>query len=93
MTSTTAAPVPPQRHSSMRHNSNNASLSLHTAQQHDHHHTATNKVGRLIVDLESKFSNHFHNVTEFRQPPPFTNFPKSYPSLNVKTANGMYFEY
>lgn len=81
----------------MRQNSKNSLLLAQTqqissSQQHnDQHHGTTNKVGRLIVDLESKFSNRFHNVTEFRSPSPFTNFQKSYPSLNVKTANGMFY--
>lgn len=82
------APVPPQRHSSMRQNSITQTQQIISSHQHDN--VSTNKVGRLIVDLEMKFSNRFHNVTEFRSPPPFTNFQKSYPSLNVKTANGKF---
>lgn len=53
--------------------------------------SSSKQVNRLVVDIEAKFSSNFHNVTEFRIPPPFTNFPKSYPSLlNVKSTNGMY---
>lgn len=48
-----------------------------------------NAVSRLVIDLESKFGKHFHNVTEFPKPPPFVNIQKVYPSRTVKTANGM----
>ena len=48
-----------------------------------------NAVSRLVIDLETKYGKHFHNVTEFPKPPPFLNIQKEYPSRTVKTANGM----
>lgn len=46
-------------------------------------------VGRLVIDLETKFGKRFHNVTEFPKPPPFLNIPKIYPSRPLKATNGM----
>ncbi|XP_037051851.1 WAS/WASL-interacting protein family member 2 isoform X2 [Bradysia coprophila] len=85
---TAPAPVPPQRHSSIR----TSSVSHQTVTMQSPTVTATvtttKQVNRLIIDLEKKFSQNFHNVTEFRPPGPFTNLPKSYPSRNVKSVNG-----
>ncbi|XP_037051852.1 WAS/WASL-interacting protein family member 2 isoform X3 [Bradysia coprophila] len=84
---TAPAPVPPQRHSSIR----TSSVSHQTVTMQSPTVTATvtttKQVNRLIIDLEKKFSQNFHNVTEFRPPGPFTNLPKSYPSRNVKSVN------
>ncbi|KAJ6648050.1 hypothetical protein Bhyg_03275, partial [Pseudolycoriella hygida] len=78
------APAPPPRHSSIR----DSSISHATVTMQSTAITATTKqVNRLIIDLEKKFSQNFHNVTEFRAPGPFTNLPKSYPSRNVKSVN------
>lgn len=45
---------------------------------------------RFIIDLDAKFGNSFHNVTEFPAPSPFTRFEKSYPSRNIKATTGMF---
>uniref|UniRef100_A0A0A1X434 WAS/WASL-interacting protein family member 2 n=1 Tax=Zeugodacus cucurbitae TaxID=28588 RepID=A0A0A1X434_ZEUCU len=88
-TGNSVAPVPPQRHSSIRANApltpptaNNNNMPMfgnNAAGQLAH----ANSVSRLITDLESRFV--FHNVTEFPKPPPFLNIPKIY----TAKANGM----
>ncbi|EDW33621.1 GL11837 [Drosophila persimilis] len=92
------APVPPQRHSSIRPN---APLTPPTHMANASHQFGSNSglsagggagcatVGRLVIDLETKFGKRFHNVTEFPKPPPFLNIQKIYPSRTFKASNGM----
>ncbi|XP_026842272.1 WAS/WASL-interacting protein family member 3 isoform X1 [Drosophila persimilis] len=90
------APVPPQRHSSIRPN---APLTPPTHMANASHQFGSNSglsagggagcatVGRLVIDLETKFGKRFHNVTEFPKPPPFLNIQKIYPSRTFKASN------
>lgn len=48
-----------------------------------------NTVNKMIQDLESKFSNDFHKVTEFPKPQFFQSLQKVYPSQAKQMANGM----
>lgn len=75
------APPVPKRDSSMR-NSNGAQA---TVVQHQTIVTTVTQnsariVNRFVMDIEAKFGNSFHNVTEFPVPQPFTKLEKSYPS-------------
>jgi hypothetical protein len=78
-------PTPPRRNTSL------SSGSLNQAPQPPNSRLPLqnnmNAVNRLVVDLEAKFSQQFHKVTEFPKPPPYLNVEKSYPSrlLNNNT--------
>lgn len=91
----------PQRGSSMRNSNSNVqqmtatvsakSSSPSSSNQQFTSTTRTTAVTRIVVDLDAKFGNAFHNVTEFPPPSPFTNFQKTYPSrINVKTHTGRF---
>ncbi|XP_037815987.1 WAS/WASL-interacting protein family member 2-like [Lucilia sericata] len=87
-----APPVPPQRYSSMRGSAPGTPPTGITAAPTFGGNSSSNNanaVSRLVIDLETKYGKHFHNVTEFPKPPPFVNIQKVYPSRTVKTANGM----
>lgn len=45
-------------------------------------------INRIIIDLESKFADRFHNPTEFPKPVPFYKMEKHYPSLS-RAKNGI----
>lgn len=64
----------PQRHSSMRNSNPNNTLHQQTQM--------ARTINRNAVD----FGLSFHNVTEFPTPSPFTNLPKTYPSLRSTTG-------
>lgn len=90
----------PQRGSSMRNsNSNVPHMTAASAKSSSNQQqqitsvtktTRTTAITRIAVDLDAKFGNAFHNVTEFPPPSPFTNFQKSYPSRNIKTQTGRF---
>lgn len=94
--------MPPQRHSSIRSTvgttSTSTTISSSTPQQlpvqqkiMQPNGSVPNSVNRIIVDLEAKFANRFHNVTDFSKPAPFLNCDKHYPSRNTRAKNGIYY--
>ncbi|ALC42793.1 Vrp1, partial [Drosophila busckii] len=89
------APVPPQRHSSIRANTPltppthlaNATHNFGSSGVLSSSTASTGaSVGRLVIDLEAKFGKRFHNVTEFPKPPPYLSIQKVYPSLSTLKA-------
>lgn len=85
------APPVPQRHSSMRNSQSNLTAGTTVVYQSQNSHSTQqlNHAGQIrtiaqTIDIEAKFSHLFHNVTEFPPPAPFTNLPKSYPSLKPR---------
>lgn len=76
-TNPTIPPPPPQRYSSIR-NSTNSIASTTIA------YKSQNVNNQKTIDIDAKFGHLFHNVTEFPPPSPFTNLPKSYPSLKPR---------
>jgi hypothetical protein len=75
------APEVPRRNSSMRNSIENGANGKHTS--------SNNSVTKLVVDLESRYSLLFHNVSEFPAPRAFMNLEKSYPSKALRQANGI----
>lgn len=101
------APPVPQRGSSMRNSNSNVQQMIAASTKSSSPSssnqqfasttvastTRTTAVSRIVVDLDAKFGNAFHNVTEFPPPSPFTNFQKTYPSrtrTNVRTQTGRF---
>lgn len=78
------APEVPRRHSSMRNSTENGPRNRVPA-----NNNPDQSVTRLVVDLESRYSLLFHNISEFPSPKPFLNLEKSYPSRAVRPANGI----
>ena len=88
--------MPPQRHSSIRSVSQVDSVAPLVVKQSlnamnnggDTHSGRLSAINRIIVDLESKFADRFHNPTEFPKPGHFMKTEKSYPSLS-RAKNGI----
>lgn len=78
-----APPEVPRRHSSMRNSVENGANGKYSSPN------SSQPITRLIVDLESRYSLLFHNVSEFPAPRPFMKLDKSYPSRGVRQANGI----
>lgn len=78
-----APPEVPRRHSSMRNSIENGANGKYPSPN------PSQPITRLVVDIESRFSYRFHNVSEFPAPRPFMNIDKSYPSRSVRQANGI----
>lgn len=89
--------MPPTRHSSIRSVSQTDSAQPLVAKNVSMLHNGANggdsggrlsTMNRIIVDLESKFADRFHNPTEFPKPAPFFKSEKQYPSLS-RAKNGI----
>lgn len=78
-----APPEVPRRHSSMRNSIENGSNGKYPSPN------PNQPITRLVVDLEARYHLLFHNVSEFPVPRPFMNLEKTYPSRQLRQANGI----